>query len=76
MWLRPRFRGSGVARWPHPNGGTPRFVDSPISSTGFLVSAPGFDETAFDCWLQLLDLERFISTSFNLSDLPRSALIP
>ena len=56
MWLGPPFRGPGVAKWPHPSGGTPLFGDSPISSAGFLVSAPGFDETAFDYCLQPLDL--------------------
>ena len=46
---RAAFPRPGVARWPHPSGGAPLVGDSPISSTGFLVSAPGFDETAFDC---------------------------
>ena len=64
MGLGPHFHGPGVARWPHPSDGTLLFGYSPISSAGFLVSAPGFDETAFDCWLQLLDLRGFFSTDF------------
>ena len=57
-----------MARWPHPSGGS-WFDDSPIFSAGFLVSAPEFDETAFDCWLQPLDLGRFISMAFGLVSL-------
>ena len=40
--------GHGVARWPHQVGGSRLFGDSPLSPAGFLVSALGFDETAFD----------------------------
>ena len=47
--LGPRFRGPRVAMWPHPIGGEHWFVDLPVSSSGFLVSAPKVDETAFDC---------------------------
>ena len=43
-----RFRGHGVARWPHEVGGNSPFDDTPLSLAGFPVSAPGFDETAFD----------------------------
>ena len=64
MRLGPRFRGPGVASWPHPIGGSSWFGDSPVSSFGFLVSAPGFDETAFDCWLQPFDLGGFFSIGF------------
>ena len=61
---RAAFRGPGVARWPHPSGRCSWFDDSPISSTGFLGFALGFDETAFDCYLQPLDLGEFFSTDF------------
>ena len=44
----PQKRGPGVATWPHPNRGGPRFGDSPISSASFLVSAPGCVKTTFD----------------------------
>ena len=37
-----------MARWPHPTGGDLWFDDLPVSSTGFLVSAPKVDETVFD----------------------------
>jgi len=40
-----------VARWPHLVGGIPWFTDIPLSPAGFLVSALGFDEMAFDLWL-------------------------
>ena len=45
------FRGHGVAKWPHLVGGDASFGDSPLSYAGFPVSAPEFDETAFDLWL-------------------------
>ena len=47
--LGPCFRGPSVASWPHPIGGEHWFDDLPVSSSGFLVSAPKVDETAFDC---------------------------
>ena len=62
--LGPRFRGPDVASWPHPIGWFSWFGDSPVSSSGFLVSAPGFDETIFYCWLQPFDFEGFFSTDF------------
>ena len=46
--LWPHFRSHGVDRWPHLVGGTPWFTDMPLSLAGFPVSAPRFDETAFD----------------------------
>ena len=46
-----RFRGHGMAKWPHLVGGNSSFGDTPLSLAGFSVSAPGFDETAFDLWL-------------------------
>ena len=49
MRLGPRFRGPGVAKWPHPVGGQLCFGNLPVSSADFLVSAPKVDETAFDC---------------------------
>jgi len=49
LWLR--LCGLGVTRWPHQVGGSRSFGDSPLSLAGFPVSAPGFDETAFDLWL-------------------------
>jgi len=45
-----------MARWPHQVGGASSFGDSPLSHAGFLISASGFDEIAFDCWPQPLDL--------------------
>ena len=51
MGLWPHFRGQGVARWPHPGGGTPWFHDMTLSLAGFAVLGPGFDETSFDLWL-------------------------
>jgi len=62
--LGPRFRGPGMASWPHPIGGSFWFGDSPVSSSAFLVSVPRFDETVFDCWLQPFDFGEFISTGF------------
>ena len=75
--LGSRFRGPGVARWPHPVGWLSCFGDSPVSSSDFLVSGPGFDETAFDylastAWFR----EDSSQPVFNLSDMPRFALIP
>jgi len=63
--------------WPHPIGGFPWFGDSPVSSSGSLVSAPGFDETAFDCWLQPLDSGRILLNRFSTSLICQDlALIP
>ena len=52
----PRFRGHGVARWPHQVGAASSFGDFSLSSSGFPVSVSEFDKTAFDLWLQPLDL--------------------
>ena len=38
-----------------------------LYSSGFLVSAPGFDETTFDCWLQQLDSGRILLNRFSTS---------
>ena len=48
MRLLPRFRGKGMARWPHPGGGTPWFRDMTLSPARFAVLGPEFDETSFD----------------------------
>ena len=65
--LGTRFRGPSVARWPHPVGRDPLFDDFLVYSSGFLVSTPGFDETAFDCWLQPLDSGRILLNWFSTS---------
>ena len=65
-------RNAALAAFPRPWCGqlvTPGWwsrslSDSPLSPAGFPVSALGFDGTAFDLWLQPLDLGRFILTDF------------
>ena len=68
MWLGPLFRSPGVVMWPHPIGGVLRFGDLPISSAGFLVSAPTVDETAFDF---VASIARFREDSSQPLDMPR-----
>ena len=48
MRLWPRFRGHGVARWPHLVGDIPSFADSLLSPASFPISTLEFDETTFD----------------------------
>ena len=50
-WPKPHFCGLRVAtqaKWSHLRGYSSSFGDIPLSGSGFPVSAPEFDKTAFD----------------------------
>ena len=53
---------------PHPVGWLSWFGESPVSSSGFLVSAPTVDETAFDF---VASIARFREDFSQPLDLPR-----
>ena len=77
-WLGPRFRGPGVAKWPHQKGRGSLVGVCPVSPASFLVSTPTVDETGFNFvasiarlredFSQPLDMPRF-SPDFFISNL-------
>ena len=44
LWIR----GQDVAKWPHPGGDLDACDFASFCLAGFVILAPGFDNTAFD----------------------------
>ena len=61
-------RGQGVARWPHPVGGSPRFLPLTLSGVGFALWLRDFEEMVVDLCFNWSILRGFFSTSFQPLD--------
>jgi len=56
----PRFRGPGVARWPHQKGGSPGLVICPFLLLDFLFLLQTLMKQPLIVWLQPLDSGRIL----------------